>query len=232
VATAESEYRDIRARGLRAPVAVIPNGIALPPFPLNRKAGAARRRLLFLARLHPVKGVDLLLRAWVALQSQFPDWELQIAGPLDGDYPRSMQALAASLGAQRLAFAGELRGRAKADAYLSADLFVLPTHSENFGMAVAEALAHGVPAVVTNGAPWEGLETERCGWWVERGETSLTGCLREAMTRSSADLETMGRRGREWMLRDFSWAEVARKTLATYAWLLGGGSPPDWVRVE
>lgn len=99
-------------------------------------------------------------------------------------------------------------------------------------MAVAEALAHGLPAIVTKGAPWAGLEKEHCGWWIDIGEAPLVECLRHAMSRRREELETMGRRGRQWMIRDFSWMEIARKMLVTYEWLLGGGSPPDWIRKD
>ena len=99
-----------------------------------------------------------------------------------------LQALAKDLRIERVTFSGPAYGYEKSQAYWSADLFVLPTHSENFGLVVAEALAHGVPAVVNKSAPWSGLEKEKCGWWVDVGVEPLTECLREAMSKSSEEL--------------------------------------------
>ncbi len=232
VATANSEYHDIRALGLQAPVAVIPNGIDIPEILPEQKSNGSRRRLLFLSRIHAKKGVDLLIRAWVQIQDRFPDWELNIVGPLNGKYPRQMQSLAESLGAERITFQGELCGQDKSNAYVSSDLFVLPTHSENFGMVVAEALAHGTPAVVTKGAPWEGLEAYSCGWWIDVGVGPLVKCLKEAMSKPQETLSEMGRQGREWMRRDYSWSKIGAMTIKTYEWLLGGGTPPVCVRLD
>ncbi len=232
VATANSEYHDIRALGLHAPVAVIPNGIDIPEILPEQKSNGSRRRLLFLSRIHPIKGVDLLIRAWVQIQDRFPDWELNIVGSLNGKYPRQMQSLAESLGAARLTFHGELRGQYKSNAYTMSDLFVLPTHSENFGMAVAEALAHRTTAIVTNGAPWEGLDAHSCGWWIDVGVAPLVECLKEAMSKPQETLSEMGRQGQEWMRRDYSWSKIGAMTIKTYEWLLGGGTPPDWVRLD
>ncbi len=232
-ATATSEYEEIRRMRLRAPVAILPNGVDIPsphfkPQPRNQ----TRRRLLFLSRIHPKKRVALLLSAWRNLQLSFPDWELRIVGPDNGRYAMQMQRLAEELGCRRVWFPGAAYGPAKAREYFDADLFVLPTHSENFGMVVAEALAHGLPAVVTKGAPWAGLEAEQCGWWIDMGEAALTECLRDALTRTPAELETMGQRGRDWMRREFCWREIGRKMLLTYEWLLDGGAQPDWVITE
>lgn len=232
VATADSEYREIRALGLHAPVAIIPNGVDIPEFPEEQKSQGGRRHLLFLSRIHATKGVDLLIRAWVQLQDRFPDWEVQIVGPLKGQYPQQMQSLAESLGAERITFPGELCGQEKSHAYLSSDLFVLPTHSENFGIVVAEALSHAVPAVVSKGAPWQGLESESCGWWIDIGVGPLVECLGEAMSKSKGELAEMGARGREWMQRDFSWDRIGQMMLKTYEWLLRGGEVPPWVRTD
>jgi glycosyltransferase involved in cell wall biosynthesis len=108
----------------------------------------------------------------------------------------------------------------------------MPSHTESFGMAVAEALAHGVPVVVSKGAPWSGLEEKGCGWWIDAGEGPLTECLRSALTRSREDLRGRGERGRAWMEQDFSWARAGRMMRDTYLWLLGGGDPPPWVRMD
>lgn len=229
-ATSDEEYGEIRAAGLAAPVAIIPNGVDIPP--LNRQSAGPTRRLLFLSRIHEKKGVDRLLRVWRRLQAEFPDWECLIVGPLAGHYPAQMQELARQLQVERLTFHGEALGTEKTAVFQSSSLFVLPTHSENFGMAVAEALANGVPAVVTRGAPWAGLAGHRCGWWIDNSDEALEQALRQAMRTPGEELTEWGMRGRAWMQRDFSWERIAEKMLLTYLWIKHGGETPDWVRLS
>lgn len=228
-ATAEIEYREIRRKGLRAPVAIIPNGIEIPPDQNHENNSKQSRRLLFLGRIHPKKGIDVLLYAWSVVERKYPDWELHIIGPDNNGYLSQMRALAKDLLIERVVFPGPVYGSEKSRAYWSANLYVLPTHSENFGLTVAEALVHGVPAIVTNGAPWEGLEKENCGWWIDVGVEPLVECLREAMSKKPEDLAEMGMRGRQWMERDFSWDRIGKMMHKTYEWVLGGGAPPEWV---
>ncbi|WP_434151405.1 glycosyltransferase [Methylocaldum gracile subsp. desertum] len=226
-ATAESELEDIRRLGFSSPVAVIPNGMDVPRE--ERKSLPGSRRLLFLARIHKIKGVDILLKAWGRLEERHSDWELTVAGPDDGGYLDDIKRLAAALQLRKVDFTGPVYGEHKRNLLLSSDLYVLPTHSENFGMTVAEALAHGVPAVVTKGAPWQGLEDHRCGWWIDLSEDSLTACLDQALMKGDTELRAMGERGRNWMLRQYSWSSVAEKMEHTYSWLLHGGERPAWI---
>lgn len=232
-ATSEVELAEIRAQGFTAPVAVIPNGIDLPEMRQRGKEGSdGMRTLLFLSRIHPTKAIDRLLDAWAQLQPRHSDWRLVIAGRGEAAHVTEIKELAKTLSAERVTFPGPLFGDAKAQAYSGADLFVLPTHSENFGMVVAEALAHGCPAVVSRGAPWAGLETEDCGWWVSNSVESLVVALDAAMSLPPAQLAAMGLSGRAWMERDYGWAAIGQKMDAAYRWLVHGGERPEWVRVE
>jgi len=230
--TSDVEYEEARGMGVKAPICIIPNGVDLPKLDDCPRSNRSLRRLLFLSRIHALKGLDLLIHSWSRLQDQFPDWELWIVGPLEGAYPKKLQSLARRLRTERTTFTGELLGERKATAYGSSDLFALPSHSESFGMVVAEALAHRVPAVVSKGAPWEGLESERCGWWIDVGEAPLTECLRKAMSKSREQLESMGEKGRRWMERDFGWDRVARMMRETYEWMCSDDEPPEWIRVD
>lgn len=232
-ATSRAEADAIRSQGLTAPVAVIPNGVDLPDLSNGSVSGQpARRRLLFLSRITPIKALDHLLKAWADLEHRFPDWELQVTGIDDRGHAEKMKALAASLKLRRLRFTGPVYGADKTRAFLAADLFVLPSHSENFGMAVAEALAHSLPAVVTKGAPWQGLQTQDCGWWIDIGVEPLVECLRTALAETPQALKARGQRGRAWVRREFSWAGVARQMRDTYQWILDGGQPPQCVCLE
>lgn len=234
-ATAESEYEDIRRLGFKQPVAIIPNGIDVPEY--ARKKTCNSKTLLFLGRVHPKKGVDILLNAWAAVMGRFPDWQLMVVGADTGygvqsGYLEQMTVLAAKLKLKRLEFVGPLYGEAKWSAYREADLFVLPTHSENFGITVAEALAAGTPAIVTKGAPWQGLQTSGSGWWIDISVDALSASLAEAMAESPDALAQRGLNGREWMNRDFSWRKLGEKMDQTYHWLIAGSEPPACVRMN
>lgn len=231
IATCEEEYQDIRRLGYRQPVAILPNGVDLPMdvdvHPI------ARRRMFFLSRIHPKKNVALLLRCWANLEEKFQDWDLSIVGPdKDNPYADEMKQLAKDLGCQRVTFEGELNGAAKHRFMAESECEVLPTHSENFGMVVAEALACKTPVICSHGAPWAGLETNQCGWWVSTTEEAFLNAMTEAMSKTRDELRQMGERGREWMAHDFSWDGIGAKMKAAYAWLLGQGEKPDFVRVD
>jgi glycosyltransferase involved in cell wall biosynthesis len=143
-----------------------------------------------------------------------------------------VRALVTSLKLDRLVFSGPLHGANKLDAYRAADLFVLPTHSENFAMTVAEALAAGTPAVVTVAAPWSRLTSEGAGWSIEIGVDPLVACLEEALSSSPGQLAQMGLAGRRWMTKEFPWRRIGEQHAATYAWLLEGGDKPPWIRMN
>jgi glycosyltransferase involved in cell wall biosynthesis len=231
-ATAESEAEDIRRLGFRQPIAIIPNGIEIPELPAADGRGP-ERTLLFLSRVHPTKGVDTLLSAWRALAVRFPEWRLVIAGPSDpAGYLDEMRALAARLGVGRVSFPGPIYSEDKARAYRDADLFVLPTHTENFGLVVGEALAHGRPVITTREAPWAGLHQHGCGWWIADSVDALTAALDQAMALDRDTLDAMGARGRAWMARDFGWDGIARQMSDVYLWLLGRGEKPACVVLD
>lgn len=223
--TAPIEYEDVRRLGLRGPVAVIPYGIDMPDLRKEEK----HKRILYMSRIDPKKGVDLLLQAWTELAADFPDWELVIAGPLTGSYPAAMQSLASDLAAPRVTFAGEIRGEKKRMMLATSSLFVLPTRSENFGMVVPEALAHGTPVITTSETPWREIGDRNCGWVIRLDSRELEDSLRRAMNRPLAELAEMGRAGRAWMERDYTWSRIGEMMRLTYEWLLNGGRQPEWV---
>ncbi|MCP4309159.1 MAG: glycosyltransferase, partial [bacterium] len=231
-ATAMSEYEEMRAVELDQPVAVIPNGIDLPELDGFPRADNAARVVLSLGRIHPKKGLDRLVRAWAGVERDHPEWRLRIVGPAELGYDERLQKLAVSLGIQRVSVEPPVYGAEKLSAYRSADLFVLPTLNENFAMTVAEALAAEVPVISSSGAPWSGLESKRCGWWIDHGAEPLAAALGNAMAMPRDDLHAMGARGRMWMAQDFAWDQIGRDMLDVYRWLRQGGEPPPTVRVD
>lgn len=236
VATADSEYKDIRRLGYRQPVCILPNGIDLPAeekLKALKADRASRRRMCFIARIHPVKNVDLLLRVWSRLERKFPDWDLAIVGPdKDNPYADAMKGLARNIGCERVSFEGEINGMAKQEFVAQSDCIVLPSFSENFGMVIAEALALEVPAICSYGAPWEGLNVEKCGWWVPIVDEAFERAMSEMMAMPREELFAMGTRGRAWMNRDFSWDVIGMKMKAAYEWLVNGGERPEHVKID
>ena len=227
LATAQQEAEHFRQMGLRQPIAVIPNGVELPAATQslvpNRNVNQTKRAL-FLSRIHPKKGLLNLLDAWACVQPQ--QWQLQLAGPDEGGHLAEVMHRAQALGLQdRIEYLGSVDGEQKAAVYQGADLFILPTFSENFGVVVAEALAYGLPVITTHGAPWAGLVEHRCGWWVEPTVDGLVGALRDAVAKEPLQLQEMGMRGQVYA-REFDWGNIARQTVEVYRWVLGQGERP------
>lgn len=229
--TSEQEYQEVRAFGLVNPVAVVANGIDIPEA-IAKPAETGERTVLSLGRLHPKKGLDRLVRAWAMIEEIYPEWRLRIVGPAEHKHDDALRALATSLGSRRISIEGPIYGDKKVEAYRAADLFVLSSLNENFGLTVAEALAAGTPVISTKGAPWAGLETESCGWWVGHEVDALAGALGKAMALPRHVLKSMGAEGRKWMARDFSWEHVARNMQSLYAWLAHGTAAPSFVHFD
>lgn len=226
-ATSAQEYEEIRAFGLKQPVAIIPNGIDIESEMTHASAAPATRTALSLGRLHPKKGLETLLYAWAKVEVAHPDWRLRIVGPSENGYDAKLRALAAELNLARVSIEEPLYGADKSLAYAEANLFVLSTLNDNFAVTVAEALAAGVPVIATKGAPWKGLIEQECGWWVDLGVDALSAALDQALAMPRERLIAMGGKGRSWMRRDFSWEKVASDMLHVYHWLTQGGGRPS-----
>jgi glycosyltransferase involved in cell wall biosynthesis len=219
-ATSSEECADIRARGFRQPVCVSPNGVTLPDAAALAAARATwhqlcpatktRRVALFYSRFHRMKRLRELIDLWVAAPRD--DWLLLIVGVGEDYSVAELSALVAAARADdRIAV---FDGANRPAPYAVASLFLLPSHSENFGLVIAEALAAGVPALVTDTTPWSGLAANGCGWCV--GWTDYGAALGRARTMPADELSVMGRRGHEWTAREFSWARAAGLLEAFY----------------
>jgi glycosyltransferase involved in cell wall biosynthesis len=231
-ATSEQEYEEVRSLGLANPVAIIPLGINLPEPPAESPDLPVQRVVLSLGRIHPKKGLTRLVHAWAKVEANHPGWRLRIAGPPEVRHDDELRTLVTALGLTRVTVEGPISRDARTTAYREADLFVLSTLNENFALTVAEALAAGTPVISTKGAPWSGLETEGCGWWIDHGVEPLAAALAHAMALTRETLKAMGNKGRAWMARDFSWDRIALDMLDVYRWLARSADPPPTIRFQ
>lgn len=222
-ATAEAEATNLKQRKLGVPICMIPNGVDIPKQTRDIDSATSDTfsknsvmTALFVGRIYPVKGLPMLIEAWARVRPT--GWRLHIVGPDEAGHRAEVEEIVSAAGlGEVISFLGPLDGHAKSSAYYEADLFVLPTYSESFGMAIAEALAHGLPVLTTKGAPWPMLPEQRCGWWVESTVEGIIDGLREATSLDSATLQSMGAKGREMVIRDFGWGHTAKAFVAIYA---------------
>ena len=225
-ATSASEARTLLALGLRVPVVLVPNGVAMPERVASADHDRATRRLLFLGRLAPIKGLTTLVEAWRMARPS--GWTLTLAGPDEDGYAASVRRAIADAGvAESVTLTGGVRDADKWALISAHDAVVLPSHSESFGVAVAEGLAAGRPAITTTGTPWQSLVDARCGWWVSPDARSLADAIRALAATSGTERDAMGRAGRALVERAYSWARVAEQLTAVYEWAARGGAPPD-----
>ena len=228
-ATAESEAEQFRKLGFKNYCIVSPNGVNLPEGDLGVggrcRCTADCRRALFVSRMHQKKGVLELVESWGRVKPQ--GWVCELVYTLNGEEEKAYEAKVKSrvqeLGLSgQFVFTGALDDEKKWDAYARANLFVLPTYSENFGIVIAEALWAGVPVITTKGTPWSDLVSCNCGWWIDLPAQdglaqwdALDAALKEAAsldfptpTQNSNSLKRMGENGHRLVERKYTWKAV------------------------
>jgi glycosyltransferase involved in cell wall biosynthesis len=229
ITTGKTEAENLQRLGLRVPIATVPNGVDVAEerldVGLTTEKSVPNRRgrtALFLGRIYPIKGLPMLIEAWARVR---PDgWRLRIAGPDEAGHQKQVERAVSAAGlAEVVSFAGPVEPEMKEAAFRDADLFVLPTYSESFGMVVAEALAHGMPVLTTMAAPWSILRERGCGWWVDATVDGIAEGLRHATSLDAEALRAMGTRGRALVFAEFSWKRVADLMLSTYQEVLANG---------
>jgi len=231
-ACSAAEVDDYRRLGLSNPIAIVPNGVDAQPgvtadsfhraFP-NLKG---KRIILFLGRIHQKKGLPLLLRAWARNAHRASDTHLVIAGPDSDNSLPHLKKLAEELRlSSSVSFTGMLTGVHKWSALAAASLFVLPSYSEGFSMSVLEALAMGVPVLVTTQCNIPEVELHACGWVIPPAAGPLEQVLADFLSLSSEDVARIGARGRELVRNRFSSMVVGRQLAQVYDWLQGGNKP-------
>jgi poly(glycerol-phosphate) alpha-glucosyltransferase len=241
-ALCSAEAENFRRYGLKNPIAIISNGVGLNAFrPLPDCDAIAerfpkvkgRRRILFLSRLHPKKGLANLLDAWRNLSPRFTDWCLLVAGAGEPAYELELRTLVNNHALDKsVFFLGPVYGDEKKQALAAADIFVLPSFSEGFSVAILEAAAAGLPVLLTRECNFP--ELAKAGAAIETApETSaIEAGLRQILELSEEQRKGMGRRGRELVRQFYTWPEIANQMRKVYEWLAGNGAIPESVKMN
>lgn len=215
-ATADTEKDNLLRLGWNPRIVVIPNAVNIEELPIKDN-WSLKRRIVFMSRLHVKKGIELLLEALSHLKPDLDGYEVIIAGEGEPDYVETLKKAAISFGLSEVVkLVGGVYGAEKVCLLQSADFFVLPTYSENFGIVVAEALACGTPVITTHGTPWKELEDFACGWYIQVGLGALEKHLQKAISAPEEDLKRMGLHGRKLVENKFTVQAVAQKFLGIY----------------
>lgn len=234
--TAEMEAQHVRELGVKVPISIIPNGIETDGYACRTSMDGVKNQILFLSRVHVKKGIELLIEAFARLHKDFSEWSVVIVGNGEANYIESIKQKVLSLKMEAcIKILPPVFGNAKTKLYQESSLFCLPSYSENFGMVIAEAMSCGVPAITTNGTPWQLLNGEcttmgasldmlgndkRTGWCIELSVENLEKTLREAMSMNLAALYEMGQRGSRMVSDNFNYRSVAKKTKELYEWII------------
>ena len=245
---------------LRSPISpgprivVAPNGVDMPEKIPGREVVEQKFPqlkgkvwVLFMSRIHPKKGIDLLLHAWKEqvtnrgqveggrwpsfapnltssggaseglLRERRGEVVLVIAGADTQGYGKEVERMSREKGLREtVLMTGHVDGEVREALLGNAKFFVLPSYSENFGLVVAESLARGRAVITTTATPWKELKEWGAGWWVEPKKESITQAMGEALTKTDAELDEMGARGRREVERKFSWRAAAEKLVEAY----------------
>lgn len=221
-ATSEMEAENLRMLPwIRSPIFVVPNPVDEPPPTTLPAAASDRRTLLFLSRIHPKKGLEILFQAWARIRPV--NWDLLVVGQGDPAYLQHLQRI--SQGIPEIKFQAHVDGLAREHTFARAGAVVLPTYSENFGNVVAEALMRGKPVLTTTGTPWRILTELRAGWWVQPSPDALGTALQELISLNPEQLQNMGARGRAYAYQHLSIAAVRAALLNMYRSAIGARKP-------
>ena len=215
-ATAESEYDNLLRLGYNDKISVVKLGIDADGIKM-KESWKETRQILFLSRVHVKKGINFLIDAAEILREELKGYRILVAGEGDEEYVSALRRQIEDKGLQdTVRLIGGVYGDEKWRLFQTSDFFVLPTHSENFGLAIAESLASGTPVITTVGTPWSDLNTSHAGAWIEIGTQPLVETLRKFLAMTDGELEQMGRNGRKLIETKYSARVMAKEMMEVY----------------
>ena len=219
-ATAKSEKEHILQLGYNDKVEVIPNAVNVESIEM-KDSWKKTKNILYLSRIHEQKGINFLIEAAYRLKKELEGYKIIFAGEGEPAYIATLKQMTVDLGVQeQVVFVGGVYGNEKWKLFRGADVFILPTFSENFGIAIAEALASGTPVITTEGAPWKDLIKYGCGWSTEIGTAATVNAIKEFLMLDEDAVERMGRNGRRLIEEKYSINAMAEKMMELYKNLL------------
>ena len=221
IALTREEIDSYRALGAQTPCRVIPNGIE-PDVYRTKPRGPVldlpddATVVLFMGRVHPAKGADRLLEAFISLHADYPNAYLVLAGPNEFGLEAPFREQVSSLGlTDQILFPGMMSGEPKLDLLARADLFVLPSDGEGFSMAILEALASATPVLISPGCNFDEVAKNGAGAIVDNDAVSVEVGLRALLSEPAA-LGEMGQRGLALVRENYSWDRICGEMLETY----------------
>jgi len=231
-ALTHAEVQDYRRFGSTGPIAVIPNGVAIPEqtdphlFLENFPSLGGTRIVLFLGRIHFKKGLDILVESWAAIAKRWPDARLVLAGP---DFEGTRAKIEALVSGHKLndsvLFTGMLRDEMKWSALAAAESFILPSYSEGLSVSTLEAMGMGRPVIITEQCNLPDVTRFQAGWIIQSNSAAITESLNELLQNSSAINREVGERGRNLVRQRYNWPSVARQMSEVYRWVQSGAAP-------
>lgn len=222
IALTRTEIEQVHNAGYRGKITIIPNGVSLAELekPINIEEGLpsdllGKRIILFMSRIHRIKALDVLVRAFAEITNDLPDHVLVVAGPRDdAGYQQEVWELVAHLGLQNsVVFLGEVYGQKRLALLHSADVFVLPSHSEGLPLAVLEAAACQVPVVISEACNLPEFGQVGAGVVVQPDVPSIVQGLLSVLA-SDDERRAMGERAYQLVCERFTWDRVAQQTAA------------------
>lgn len=198
---------------------VIPIGIDAES--IARKCASLKvdgeKYILFLSRIHPKKGIEILLEALCRVREKIAGYKVKIAGEGDSDYVEKLKNFCSENDLNDIVeFVGGVYGDDKWRLISNASVLVLPTYSENFGLVVAEAMSASIPVITTNTTPWQILTDTDSGWCVPVGAEQIADALTDLASLSADDLQQKGRNAFAVISREYSLEMMGDKLMSFY----------------
>lgn len=229
-ATCLEEMEEIRALGIKIPVAIIPNSYDSKMIRKGTYMDSTIFKIGYLGRLHSRKRVEKLIRALAFLKRHHDNVELWIIGSDDEKYEQFLKGEAIKCKVDdSVIFTGFLKGETLDNTIRGCHVFCFPSDFENWGNVVPDVLVREIPAIASKGMPWKILEQESCGWWIDTDQNTINKTLLQAYDLGYDELRQMGIRGRKLVESNFSVEPIGARLKELYTWILEGGSKPEFV---